>query len=141
MTLAALDAFCRSFPGAIKWPVACIGYSGGAKRAGEIAPILHLAGCRLIGIYLTGINEDRLSAGYRLCHPGTDFLKTPVFISSGNDDPIATPQQQYDVSLSLKRTGFQRVRLESFREGHNIKRAHLVEALRWFQSLQGSPAK
>ncbi len=33
MTLAALDALHRSFPGSNEWPVACAGISGGAKRA------------------------------------------------------------------------------------------------------------
>ena len=136
MTLAALDALHASFPGSIKWPVACAGYSGGSKRAGLIAPLLSLAGCRMIGIYLTGVGEDRLSDGYRQYRPGTAFLNTPVFISSGKDDQVVTPQQQYEVKLSLGRTGFRRVRLEDFPEGHVVKNARTIEALRWFRSLQ-----
>jgi hypothetical protein len=136
MTLAALDALHASFPGSNKWPVAIAGYSGGAKRAGWIAPLLALAGCRMIGIYLTGINEDRLSTGYRQYHPGAEFLNTPVFVSSGKNDTMATPNQQYQVTLSMKRTGFRRVRLENFPEGHVVKNARTVEALRWFRSLQ-----
>jgi len=44
MTLAALDALHRSFPGSGRWPIAVAGYSGGAKRAGTIAPLLAVAG-------------------------------------------------------------------------------------------------
>ncbi|MEP7015633.1 MAG: hypothetical protein ABI925_09345, partial [Verrucomicrobiota bacterium] len=40
MTLAAVEALHRSFPGSEKWPVACAGMSGGARRAGFIAPLL-----------------------------------------------------------------------------------------------------
>lgn len=139
MTLAALDAFYKSFPGSIKWPVACAGFSGGAKRAGLITPILALAGCRISGIYLSGGNEDRLSQGYQQYHPGANFLNTPVFISSGNGDQMAPPKEQHLVELSLKRTGFKRVRLETFPQGHAVKNAHTIEALRWFRSMQGSP--
>ena len=91
MTLAALDALYRSFPGSSKWPVACAGYSGGAKQTGYMAPLLSLAGCRLIGIYLTGINVDRLSVGYQALGPGRKFLHTPVFISVGQEDTVAPP--------------------------------------------------
>jgi hypothetical protein len=139
MTLAALDALYRSFPGSIKWPVACAGFSGGAKRAGFIAPMLALAGCRIFGIYLTGINDDLLSPGYRNCRLGADFLKTPVFISSGRSDTVAPFQQQHLVELSIERSGFQRVRQEAFSGFHQVKKSHLVEALRWFRSLQTSP--
>jgi len=76
MTLAALDALHRSFPGSNKWPVACAGYSGGAKRAGLLTPLLALSGCRITGLFLTGINVDRLSDGYRQFKPGSGFLRT-----------------------------------------------------------------
>ena len=132
-TLAALDALQRSFPGAKNWPIACAGYSGGAKRTGTIAPLLALAGYRLIGIYLTGINEDRLSEGYRKFRPGVDFLRTPIFLSSGQTDNIATLRDQQQVGTSLRRTGFTNVRQEVFPEGHVVKRAHVREALRWFR--------
>jgi hypothetical protein len=138
MTLAALDALHRSFPGSNKWPVACAGYSGGAKRAGWIAPLLAVAGCRMTGIFLTGINEDRLSEGYRQYKPGSAFLRTPIFVSSGADDKVATPSQQWQVKLSMERTGFQRVRLETFPQGHNVKLAHVRAALHWFRELRAA---
>src|SRR5437016_7693793 len=61
MTLAAIHALHRSFPGSEKWPTACAGFSGGAKGAGSIAPLLARSGCHITGIYLTGVNEDYLS--------------------------------------------------------------------------------
>ena len=48
MTLAALDALHRSFPGSNKWPVAMAGFSGGAKRVGHLAPLLAVAGNRIM---------------------------------------------------------------------------------------------
>ena len=53
-------------------------------------------------------------------------------------DPLL-PTQQLQVKLSMERTGFQRVRLETFPQGHNVKPAHVREALRWFPQLQTAP--
>lgn len=136
MTLAALDALHRSFPVSNKWPVACAGGSGGAKRAGLVTPLLWLAGNRIIGIFLTGINEDRLTKGYQDYKPGISFLRTPIFLSTGANDLIATPAQQISVKYSMQRTGFSRVRQEIFPHGHVIMPAQVEEALRWFRQLQ-----
>jgi len=136
MTLAAIDALHHSFAGSEKWPMACAGFSGGAKGAGSIAPVLARNGCRIIGIYLTGVNQDYLSGGYARSQPGTDFLSTPIYVSAGHDDRIATLEQQYDVAGSIKRTGFNRVRIGTFRGGHEVNDAQTSIALRWFRALQ-----
>jgi hypothetical protein len=136
MTLAALDALHRSFAGSQKWPIACAGFSGGGKGAGLIAPLLARNGCRIIGIYLTGANEDRLSDGYARVRPGADFLSTPIYVSAGRDDRIATVEQQYNVVGSIKRTGFNRVRIGTFHGGHEVNDAQTSIALRWFRQLQ-----
>ncbi len=134
MTLAALDALHRSFPGSSRWLVACAGISGGAKRACLIAPLLAVTGNRVAGIYLAGINEDLLGEGYRTFHPGRDFLNTRILITSGQSDRIATPAQTQRVMRSFQSNGFREVRLERFPEGHNVKRPLTIEALRWFRS-------
>jgi len=134
MTLAALDALHRSFPGSNKWPVACAGISGGAKRACLIAPLLAIKGNRVAGLYLAGVNEDLLGEGYRKIHPGRDFLDTKIFIISGQSDKIATPAQTERVMRSIRANGFRQVRLETFPQGHNVKRPLTRAALRWFHS-------
>ena len=136
MTLAAIDALHRSFTGSQKWPMACAGFSGGAKGAGSIAPVLARNGCRITGIYLTGVNQDYLSPGYARAQPGADFLKTPIYVSAGHDDRIATLEQQYDVAGSIKRTGFNRVRIGTFRGGHEVNDPQTSIALHWFRELQ-----
>jgi pimeloyl-ACP methyl ester carboxylesterase len=138
MTLAALDALHRSFPGSDRWPVAVAGFSGGAKRASLLAPLLAVKGCRLCGIYLTGVNEDVLSLSYRKSRLGNDFLQTPIFISSGTNDSIAQPDRARSVADSLKGAGFRSVRLVTFSGGHAVKNAHTIEALRWFRALRAS---
>ena len=135
MTLAAIDALHRSFPGSEKWPIACAGQSGGGKGVGYVAPILARHGCRIIGIYITGTNEDHLSDGYARLQPGADFLNTPIYVSAGHEDRIATLEQQYDVVGSIKRTGFKRIRIGIFRGRHQINDVQTSISLRWFREL------
>jgi hypothetical protein len=135
MTLAAIDALHRSFPGSKQWPIACAGFSGGGKGVGYVAPLLAKSGCRVSGIYITGANDDRLSDGYARIGPGPGFLNTPIYISAGRDDRIATVEQQYNVAGSIKRTGFQRVRIGTFHGGHEVNDAQTSIALRWFRDL------
>jgi hypothetical protein len=123
MTMAAIDALRRSFAGSEKWPIACAGFSGGGKGVGYVAPFLAKNGCRVIGIYITGANEDHLSGGYATLQPGPGFLNTPIYISAGRDDRIATIEQQYNVAGSIKRTGFQRIRIGTFHGGHEVNDA------------------
>ena len=135
MTLAAIDALHRSFAGSNKWPVACAGFSGGGKGVGVVGPLLAKDGCRVIGIYITGANEDRLSEGYARVAPGPTFLTTPVYISAGRDDRIATVEQQYNVAGSIKRTGFRQIKIGTFHGGHEANDAQTSIALRWFRDL------
>ena len=135
MTLAAIDALHRSFPGSEKWPVACAGFSGGGKGVGYVAPFLARNGCRIIGIYMTGANEDHLSDGYARLGPGADFLNTPIYFSAGHEDRIATLEQQYAVVGLIKRTGFKRIRIGTFRGGHEVNDAQTSIALHWFREL------
>jgi len=136
MTLAAVDALHHSFPGAEKWPIACAGFSGGGKGVGYVAPLLAKSGCHIIGIYMTGVNEEHLTDGYTKIRPGAGFLNTPIYISAGRDDRIATVEQQYNVAGTIKRTGFQRVRIGTFNGGHEANDAQTSIALRWFRELQ-----
>jgi hypothetical protein len=131
--LAALEALNRSFPGSAKWPLACAGQSGGAKRASYLAPMFAVAGYRIAGIFLEGINEDRITQGYQHFQPGKSFLRTPIFLSSGRRDLIATTDQQTAVKDSMQRTGFNNIRQVTFAGGHQVLPAHVAEALRWFR--------
>jgi hypothetical protein len=135
MTLAAIDALHRSFPGSEKWPLACAGMSGGGKGVGYVAPFLARNGCRITGIYITGANEDHLSDGYAKLQPGPNFLNTPIYVSAGHEDRIATLEQQYAVVGSIKRTGFKRIRIGTFRGGHEVNDAQTSIALHWFREL------
>ena len=135
MSLAAVDALNHSFPGAEKWPIACAGFSGGGKGVGYIAPLLAKSGHHVIGIYMTGVNEEHLTDGYTKVHPGAGFLATPIFVAIGHEDRIATQEQQFAVVSSIKKGGFTRVRIGEFRGGHEANDAQTAIALRWFREL------
>jgi hypothetical protein len=135
---AALEAVRKEWPQSSGWPVAFAGFSGGSKRSGVLGPMLAKSGSvRLCGFFLSGINEDRLSEGYKTYQPGRGFLEVPVWLSSGAGDNVATPQAHNLVKASLERTGFKRVRLEQFGGGHQLKMSEVRRALQWFRQLGG----
>ncbi|MFN2623914.1 MAG: hypothetical protein ABR611_13835 [Chthoniobacterales bacterium] len=160
-TLAALDALHRSFPGSTQWPIATAGHSGGSKRASYITPLLALAGNRVIGVFVSGITQESLpptmtapepgvnnywtqanpsvccesiGEGYRRFHPGSSFLRTPYFISTGQLDTIARVEQQQIVAETARREGFTNVRQRIHPGGHVVFQPHVQEALRWFRT-------
>lgn len=133
---AALEAIRKEWPQTSRWPVAFAGFSGGSKRSGILGPMLAKSGSvRVCGFFLSGINEDRLSEGYKTYQPGGGFLEVPVWLSSGSSDAVATPQAHGLVKASLERTGFKRVRLEQFGGGHQLKMSEVRRALQWFRQL------
>jgi hypothetical protein len=119
-----------------QWPVAFAGYSGGAKRSGILAAMLaRNRGFHICGMFLAGINSDRVSAAVKDYQPPPEFFNIPIWISSGNADQIATPGAQEGVYFSIKRTGFKNVRLEKFFGGHSLKSSEIQRALRWFREV------
>jgi hypothetical protein len=135
---AALEAMRKEWPQSAKWPVVFGGMSGGAKWSGILGAMM--AKARLVnicGFYFSGINDDLLSPAYQTYQPGPGFLNIPIWISGGMEDRIAPPSSEGAVQVSLRRTGFKRVRIERFMGGHWLKRSEVRLALRWFRELGG----
>jgi hypothetical protein len=133
---AALQTIRNDWPQSGQWPVAFAGFSGGAKRSGVLAATLASnRGFKICGLFLAGMNSDRLSATYKDYHPPSDFLRIPVWLSSGTADQIARPGAQEGVYYSIKRTGFQQVRLEKFSGGHEVDGSEVRRALHWFRDI------
>jgi len=136
MLTAGLQMIRNDWPQSAQWPVAFAGFSGGAKRSGILAAMLAKnSGLKICGIFLAGINSDRVTVAYKEYQPPAEFLNTPIWISSGTTDQIAPPGSQEGVYYSLKRTGFKDVRLEKFFGGHALKSAEIQRALHWFRQL------
>ena len=132
----ALQMIRDNWPQSAQWPIAFAGFSGGAKRSGILAAMLAgNRGFKICGMFLAGINSDRVTAACKDYHPPADFLNVPIWISSGTDDQVALSGAQEGVYYSLKRTGFQNVRLEKFVGGHALKSAEVERALHWFREV------
>jgi hypothetical protein len=132
MLSSVMEHTHRSWPASKKWPVACAGFSGGAKWSGVIGASLSARGYHTMGVFMGGCNEDYASQAARNYHPAVRYKRTPMFLSSGNQDNIATPQHHEDVRRNLVMNGFNMVRLESHEGGHSLDQDHLEKALGWF---------
>lgn len=106
---------------------------GRRERATYLAPLLGARGCRVAGIFLSGMNEERITDAYHRFQPGRDFLSTPIFLNSGVEDLVATLDQQNAVEKSMRRTGFTNIRHTAFPGGHELPPARLLEGLRWLR--------
>lgn len=138
MLSAGLEAIRKDLPQSRNWPVAFVGHSGGAKRSCLLGAMIAKTGAvNICGFFLSGINDDKMSESYKTYQPGRAFLHIPVWISGGNEDPIATPGLEGQMMANMRRTGFTRVRLEHFAGVHQVKRSEVKLALRWFREVGG----
>jgi len=131
---AGLDVVHHDWPKSAQWPVVFAGISGGAKGAQWLGAILaQTHSLNIRGFFLSGINEDQMPEALKTNPAPPGFLRMPIWISSGINDRIATPSQEQQVKASLVRTGFQNVRLSRFSGDHEVNRADLQSALKWFR--------
>jgi len=136
---SVLEQFARTWPPVRQWPVVCAGFSGGAKRSAAVAAAMTRDGWKVVGVFMGGCNEDRATLGLQMFQPGDRFKQVPFFLSNGGSDPIANPEHAAAVAASMRRSGFTRIRLESYEGGHRQNIEHLGLALHWF--LPASPLK
>jgi hypothetical protein len=142
MISAGMTAIEGNWPVAKSWPLACGGFSGGAKRSGYMAGRFANTQHKVIGMLMGGCNEDMVTMSLHEDHPPFGaFVNIPIYLSSGTDDRIATPQAHKDVMRSMKASGFRNVRLETYAGAHDPYSPHTTEALNWFiaESTKGSP--
>jgi hypothetical protein len=127
-----LEHMHKSWPKSRRWPVAAAGVSGGGKWSGVLGAILAQKQFNLIGVFMGAVNQDLASEAAKLYEPALRYKRTPIYLSSGTDDKIATPQHHSEVRESLLNTGFQTVRMETFKGGHALSETDLRKALNWF---------
>jgi hypothetical protein len=132
MVSSLLDHIHKTWPRSRRWPIATAGVSGGGKWSGVIGAILANKNYNLIGVFMGAVNQDLASESAKLYEPATRYKNTPIYLSSGTDDKVATPQHHSEVKESLLHNGFTTVRLETFKGGHALSETELRKALNWF---------
>ena len=142
---AGLDYLSEKWPAAKTWPVACGGFSGGAKRSGYVGAALLKDQRKLIGLLMGGCNEDTASNAAKTMSPPYAYKLVPIYLSGGSKDTIASPEMIEWVERSMKSDGFRHVRFESYDGAHDVFPPHTTEALQWFltsasASANGTPA-
>jgi len=132
MASSLLEHIHKTWPKSRRWPIATAGVSGGGKWSGVIGAILANRGYNLVGVFMGAVNQDLSSEAAKLYEPAVRYKKTPIFLSSGTDDKVATPEHHGQVRESLLHSGFTSVRLETFKGGHALSEVELRKALNWF---------
>jgi dienelactone hydrolase len=138
MILAAYDRLDSAWPGVKRWAVATGGFSGGAKRSAYIGALLMEDRHSLIGLWLGGCNEDRPTDALKWHKPGPAYLRLPIVLANGTNDPVATPAHVEQVRASLAKSNFTNIRLTPYEGAHAFDASSLREALPWFvESARG----
>lgn len=130
---AGLEAMAAAWPASKTWPIATGGFSGGAKYSGWLGGWFCEDGRKLLGMFMGGCNEDMATMAIdELRPPKKDFNAAKVFLSAGKADKIAGPGPTEEVAKSLKRSGFDAVKLEIFDGEHEVNKGHVEAAMKWF---------
>jgi predicted esterase len=136
VTVAALHKLAELIPESRQWPVAVGGFSGGAKTSAITAAYLQKEGYRIIGLFMGGCNEDLATTAMRKFSPDKEaYLSIPIFLSTGTQDRISTVEQSRAVVASMRKTGFQHLRLETYDGSHRLHKPHIPVALKWFEQI------
>ena len=139
MLSALLEHIQRTWPQSKTWPIVCAGVSGGGKWAGVMGAIMAKQGYNVIGVFMGAVNQDMASEAAKLYEPAVRYKQVPIYLSSGTEDKVATPQHHQEVKESLLHNGFSTVRLETFKGGHALSEGELRSALNWFLEEYSKP--
>lgn len=133
----ALDAVLPQWREPGRSTLAFAGFSGGAKYAGWLAALFTTQGARVAGIFLSGVNEERVAtAAMQLKVLDEGYRSVPVFLQAGRSDPVATAARHREIRAELLRRGFRSVRLEFVEGGHRVDANWLPTALEWFAASE-----
>ena len=134
VTIAAMRVLEDIIPASKNWPVAVAGFSGGSKNSAITAAYLQKEGYKIIGLFMGGCNQDLAThAMKRISSDKEAFQNIPIFLSTGEADTVSTIQQSKSVSAALSKSGFSRVRMETYPGRHSLNRDHIPVALDWFK--------
>jgi len=130
----SLRLLWKVWPDMHTWKFATGGFSGGAKASFATAAYMVRCELNVIGLFLTGCNEDR-SDGARKHYraKSSSYRKMRVFLSTGDADSYVNEGHLKSVISSLKSNGLRTLRSERFKGGHMIYKPHIADAVKWFE--------
>lgn len=137
-----LDTLVAAFPQArSQWKIATAGFSGGAGYASHQAVLLSCENWKVIGMLLMhgGYTPTQWESAMRGSTARAHLV--PVFISSGEQDPVCTPDISKAGIDSTKQGGYLKVRAEWWPGQHEVSQEHVRMALEWFDTLAGGRSK
>lgn len=135
---SALDYLHGAMPRTRAWPLALVGFSGGAKKAACLVSAAVAERREVWGVFLGGCNEDYASLGMNVFRPGAAVFDVPVYLSNGRSDPIAGPDHGAAVRQALETAGFRRTKASVYAGDHRLDDDQLVDALQWFREISTS---
>ncbi len=129
----AIEILAAAWPDFKNWQFACCGHSGGAKASFYRTCYLLASDLNVIGLYLSGCNEDWTERARKETHARKSKLrKIKVFISNGKKDKISTLDHAEALKKSVKSHRYGKIRMEFFDGGHQMNREEFTKALKWF---------
>ena len=139
VTVAALRGLKEIIPQSENWAIAVAGFSGGSKNSAITAAYLQKEGYRITGLFMGGCNEDLASYAMKKISPDKKaFRAIPVFLSTGVSDAVSTVEDTKSVVNSLSKSGFTKIRMETYPGRHSLNRNHIPIALDWFKTVEGA---
>ncbi len=133
LVTAALEAMHKEWPRSKMWPLASGGLSGGGGYASHHALVLETRRAPFIGLFLgvSAHNPVQFTGDYKRT-PYHPLHNLPIFMSVGEQDPIAKAEYTERSRARMANEGFRSLRYERFPGGHEMHTPHLDAALDWF---------
>lgn len=141
VTRRAIDELGKGWPLIMESDWSYGGFSGGAKNCCYLAVYLFETYKekteRLpVGFYMGGCNEMKMSDAINVYgSKKPPFKEAGFFLSNGDGDKVASPEDGRKVEDLLNKDGFRPTKRAIYQGGHIFYEPHFNEALEWFKEL------
>jgi predicted esterase len=141
VTRRAIDELAKRWPLIMESDWSYGGFSGGAKNCCYLAVYLFetykdQAERLPVGFYMGGCNEMKMSHAIEAYGSKSQpFKEAAFFVSNGDGDKVASPEDGRRVEDLLNKDGFRLVKKAVYPGGHHFHEPHFTEALVWFKEL------
>jgi hypothetical protein len=141
VTRRAVDELAKRWPLIMESDWSYGGFSGGAKNCCYLAVYLFetykdKTERKPVGFYMGGCNEMKMSDAIKAYGSRKPpFKDAAFFVSNGDGDKVASPEDGEKVEDLLNKDGFRSTKRSVYQGGHTFYEPHFTEALEWFKDL------